>query len=375
MIINNTKEFKEVCKTILLAIDTTTEPTRLNEALELTCDENNLILSVTNREYFVKIKLALVGEVGFRATVNALLFLKLIFQLTTDTLELTVEDSALVIRADGTYKLPLIYKGEELLELPQIELNNITTTMDIDSSILSSILQYNTRELQNSASKITYNPAQKLYYVDNNGAITFTTGACVNNFTLEKPIKLFLSPKIVKLFKLFSEDTSVAFEMAQDVDVNNNIETKVRFYTDTIDIVSTIHDAKLLTKLLESTPVTAIRNMSTKQYDYSVLLERDHLIRALSRLLLFRDNLSIVAGFTFTKDHCVIEYSNNVEIVKYSDAHTEDLNYQLHMNIEMLKNILDGSTEDYITFNFGDHKAVVIVRQNILNIIPEWTIS
>lgn len=367
MIINSTKEFKEVCKTILMAIDTS-EPGIINETLELVNDGGILTLSVTaNREYFVSIKLPLECDETFRATVNALLFLKLIFQLTTDTLELTVDGNALIIKGDGTYKLPLIFNNEELLKLPKIELNNVTTSMSIQAATLSSICQYNTKELQSA--KIVYKPTQKVCYVDDEGAITYTTGACVNSFTLPKPIKLLLPPKVIKLFKLFGTDTTVDFLLAQDVETDGKILTKVKFSTDSIYITAIINND---TQILEAFPVAAIRAMSTKQYDYSVLMEKEKTVKALSRLLLFKNDLSTVADVKFTKDCCTITYCNNEEIIGYNDEQYDTLDYELHLNIETLKNILDNSTEDYFTLHFGDHKGVVVIRQDIKNIIPEW---
>ena len=35
------------------------------------------------------------------------------------------------------------------------------------------------------------------------------------------------------------------------------------------------------------------------------------------------------------------------------------------------KKILDGCTEQYITLNFGDHKACVVTRNSIRNVMPE----
>ena len=52
--------------------------------------------------------------------------------------------------------------------------------MVVDSEVLKSISHYNVKEL---AKGIIINPdIQKLHYVDEKGALTFTTGACVNNF-------------------------------------------------------------------------------------------------------------------------------------------------------------------------------------------------
>ena len=366
MIINSTKDFKEICKTILYAIDTS-DPTLVKETLELVAEDGILSLSVTNREYFATARLSMEDQEKFRATVNSSTFLKLVSQLTTDTLELVVDGSSLIVKADGTYKIPLIFKDEELLELPRIELNNITTSMNVSGLILNNILTYNSKELQSA--KVVYKPAQKCYYLDENGAITFTTGACVNNFNLEKPVKLLLSQKVVKLFKLFSEDDKVLFEISQDQDVNGDVFTNVRFSTDSVEITTTTPSD---TKVIDSVPVQAIRDMSNRTYDYSVLLDRDHLVKILGRLLVFKDDLSIIAEFKFSNSSCQISYCNNVEEIGYNDAQLNPIDYTLYLNIETLKNILDGCQEEFITLNFGDHKAVVIVRQSVRNIVPEW---
>ena len=366
MIINSTKEFKEVCKTILMAIDTS-EQSLVSETLELVNENEVLTLSVTNREYFVSVKLPLQEEETFCATVNANLFLRLVSQLTTDTLELVADGNSLVIKADGTYKLPLIYKDENLLELPRIDLSNITTNMNISGLVLNSILTYNSRELQSA--KVVYKPVQKMYYLDDKGAITFTTGACVNSFDLERPVKLLLSQKVVKLFKLFLEDDKVAFELAQDPNVDGTVSTKVRFSTDNIEITAITPSD---TQLIESVPVDVIRATANKGYDYSVVLDKEYLVKALSRLALFKkDDLTVALELAFKTDSCTLTYCDNKEVLGYQDGQPEGLDYTMYLNINTLKNIVDGCLEEYLTLSFGDHKGVVLSRQSIKNVIPE----
>lgn len=366
MVINNTKEFKEVCKTILMAIDNS-EQSLISETLEVVADGGELSLAVTNREYYVQVKMEVSENEHFRATVNALLFLRLVSQLSSSDLQLVINDNYLLIKADGNYKLPLIFKDENLLELPRIELNNITTVMDIQSNILNSILLYNTKELQSA--KIVYKPVQKMYYMDNNGAITFTTGACVNNFELDKPIKVLLSQKVVKLFKLFGDDVKVKFNLSQEPTEDGSVSTRVKFATDTIEITAITPSD---TQLIESVPVSAIRSMADKAYDYSALFDKDRLSRALSRLYLFKnEDPSVALQMTFNAEGCNLRYCDNEEFVGYQDEQPNDLNYSLFINIETLKNIIDGCVEDYLTLSFGDSKAVVLSRQAIKNIIPE----
>ena len=175
-----TKEFKEVCKTVLAAIDNK-ENTLLTETLELKANGSVLDLNITNREYYLTANFKLGTEEKFDAAVNASLFLKLISKLTTETIEITQESNNIKIKANGQYKLPMIFNNDKMLELPKIEIENVTNTMNINSNILHSIANYNSKELLRGT---IANPVQKYYYVDEKGAITFTSGACVNSFAL-----------------------------------------------------------------------------------------------------------------------------------------------------------------------------------------------
>lgn len=372
MVIEDVVRFKEACKTILVAIDTS-EQSVIAETLELWTDEQALHLLVTNREYTVVVNFELTQEANLKATVNALLFLKLIAQLTADSINLEVQGNSLVITVDGSlgsiYKLPLIFNDQGLLELPVIELKNVVSSFEIPASILHSILLYNSKELQSVKSSSSLKPAQRVYYLDEQGAITFTTGACVNNFTLRQPIKVLLGSKVVKLFKLFADRGAVQFAMSQDVDVNSQILTKVRFHTDVIDITALVpSDAQVI----RSVPVKAIRDMSNKIYDYSVVLDKNNLQRILSRLLLFKGkDLVVKAELTFNQNGCTISYCNNQEWIGYNDTQLDPFEYKMSLNLETFKNIVDSCIEDYITAHFGDHRAIVLVRQSIKNIIPE----
>ena len=220
-----TDELKDICSKILTAVDDS-DLSVVTETLQLKTVNNVLYLAVTNKEYYVETKTALTGEVGeFNATVNAKLFLKLMSQITTETVEFNVVDNVLIIKGNGTYKLPLIFDGDTLLELPKINIDNPTLNMPIASENLLSILQYNSKELMKGS---IIRPVQKMYYVDEKGCITFTTGACVNNFTLPNQVSVLLNSKLVKLFKLFKEG-DVEFTLGYDAISDDTVQTKVKF--------------------------------------------------------------------------------------------------------------------------------------------------
>lgn len=366
------EDLKEVCSIILTAVDAS-ELSKLTETLEFKSVNNTLCLNVTNKEYYAQVKLPASSDLNFHATVNANLFLNLISQTTTDTVELNVNNSNLEVTGNGKYKLPLIYDGDKLLELPEIPLSNITSSFDINSDILNSILKYNTKELQKGAIS---RPVQKLYYVDENGCITFTSGACVNTFKLAYPVKLLFNSRLVKLFKLFKNE-SVHFKLAQEPLDANLTQTVVRFENDTISITAILNCDPTL---VNSVPVTAIRNRANSDYTYSVSVNKQELLDCINRLLLFisfhsdKVVLKPYSKFVFNNDHVVIYDVNEVnhEDIYYNSKIVDDMEeYEALLDLTELKMTLDNYTSDYINIKFGNHQAIVVFKDTISNVIPE----
>lgn len=356
-------DIKDVCSKILAAVDTNGLST-ITETLELIVYDKVLYLNVTNREYFAQVKLPVNEDNEFHATVNAALFLKLIPQITTDTIELNIKDNLLIVKGNGTYKLPLIYEGNDLLELPKIDINNVTAEFDVNSDLLISILNYNSKELTKGT---ILRPVQKLFYLDECGCITFTSGACVNNFTLPQPIKILLKHNIVKLFKLFKGST-VHFILGQDALSDDITQTKVRFECDNITLTAILSCDD---SLINSVPVNTIRSMAVDGYPYSIVLNRELMLQTINRLLLFSSNRTY-GNFNFGKDSLEISFNNaSKETINYcNDTHIEN-EYSSIIDLTDLKLTLENCDEEYITLNFGNERSIVVIRNNIYNVIPE----
>ena len=367
-------EFKKICSTVLSATDGS-ELSALTETLELKTVGNILYLSVTNKEYYVSVKFQLDHEEEFHASVNATLFLKLIAAVTSEQIELTVTESYMNVKANGNYKIPLIFENEQLLEVPAITIDNPTITMTIASSILDSIVNYNTKQLSLGT---VAKPVQKMFYIDELGCITFTTGACVNTFNLEKPVKILLNSRLVNLFKLF-KGTSVDFTLGYDAISDTLIQTKVAFVTPNITLtaITGCDDA-----LLAQVPVDAIRTRANKHYDSTVVLNVAEVSEAINRLLLFsagygsKENLKPYSMFEF-KEGKVTVYDTkreNIEVLNCQNGTNLANEYAMTLDLIEFKKILDGCTEQYVTLNFGDGRACVVVRGAIKNVMPEVVI-
>lgn len=370
------EKLQDACKKILTAVDNN-ELSEITETLELVTVGTTLFMNVTNKEYFAQVKLDIGEETEFRATVNANLFLKLMSQVTTDTVEFNVNGNNLIIKANGTYKIPLIFDGEDLLKLPEIEIKNVTNTFGVESTILNSILHYNSKELvKGTISK----PVQRLYYVDNMGCITFTNGACVNKFTLEQPVKLLFNNRLVKLFKLFNEGT-VSFTLGYDEISEDIIQTKVRFESKDVTLTAILScDDTLLT----SVPVNAIRGRVNAEYPYSININKELVLQTLNRLLLFTNNgvnkaiIKPYSTFEFGTDTVTIydTKKENKEIIPYNNCVVDMTEpYVAILDLVELKLTLDSFEEPYLNINFGDGSAFVISRGNIANVVPECSMN
>ena len=364
------EEIQQACGKILAAVDSNSLSV-LTETLQIKTENKKMYISVTNREYLAKVKIDIPEDIEFLATVNANLFLKLVSQITTDTIELSVVDSTLILKGNGVYKLPLIFDGEKLLELPEIEIDNPTVEFDVDSNALLSLIQYNSKELTKGQPS---HPMQKMYYVDEKGAITFIFGACVNSFTLEKPVKMLLNDRLVKLFKLFKGE-KVHFTMGMDALTDDIIQTKVRFETPEVTITSILSCDDTM---LKTFPVDSIRGRANATYPHSIKVNKDQFLQTINRLLLFssansaKDIIKPISEFKFEKDHVVVfdTRGENKEEVWYSNSTIED-SYDTYLDLNDLKVTLETCVDPYVTLEFGDTQAVVVTHGNIKNVIPE----
>ena len=373
MLIFKTDYLKDICSKILFAVDTS-DNSVLTETLEIIAENNKITINVTNREYYVSVSLPFDDDTQFKASINAELFLKLVAQTTTEDIKLTIEGNSLVFKGNGTYKMPLIYDGKELLTLPKITLNNIVSTFTVSSDNLNSILTYNSKEMNKGT---IVKPVQRYYYVDNKGAITFTSGACVNSFDIDTTSNMLLNGKLVKLFKLF-KDEDVSCALSKDTWENNDdiIQTKVSFSTPSITITSILSCDD---SMINSVPVKAIRSRADDIYPYSVTVNRDKLLQAVNRILL----ADTIGATNLVKPYTSMEFDEKgVTLFNYNKENSEYIvfendnngvtdGYTMSLNLNDLKITLETCSEPYFNMNFGNKSAVVISRGNIKNILSE----
>lgn len=373
-----TKEFQEAANKVLLAVGLDS----YNAGnLELFVKDSYLYLNVTNKEYYVSIKFPLEKPEPFRAVVDATLFLNLISGINTDTFELNVDGNVVkVISGKSVYKIAMIFENSELIQLAVIRLNNVTVDMAISNDILQSILNVNSKEVQ-KGKKLDVQELMKLYYIDETGCFTFTTGSCLNRFELEKPIKLLLNDRIVKLFRLFNEDI-IQLSYGYDSEMGEVAYPKVVFQTPTVYIAARVNCDDVLLHKVQG-PCEATKKFINETYSNNIVISTSNLSSAISRLLMFTknnkstgvkpDSTCVVATMMANSDEIsLVDSQGNVEVVPIENSSTVDTSYSLRLNLIDIKLVLDSCKVDYLTMNYGNKRSIVLNRGKISNLIPEY---
>ena len=363
-----TKLLQDSCKKILDAVDSSNIINKVvSETVEIKVSGRELRLNVTNREYYVSVSLPLDVDAELHAVVEAKLFLTLISKISTNDVELTTTNTTLIIKGNGNYKVPLIYdEAGKLVELPRIEVENVTSEFGIKGSVLQSILKYNAKELL----KGTLNrPSQRLFYIDEKGALTFTSGACVNSFELESPVTLFLTEKVVKLFRLFKGDVRSSLGHA---DRNGRAITLVSFEDGSVSLTSAIGIDQSVTSTF---PVSAIRGLADASYEHTVNLCKADVLDAITRLSLFSTqpgNPGVFIEFGAEGITIYDERKDNNESVAYSgDAAYSGEPYLASFVANDLRLTLESCDETHVNVSFGNHRNILVSRGSVKNVVPE----
>jgi DNA polymerase III sliding clamp (beta) subunit (PCNA family) len=369
------KTFQEAANKILVAVGLDKAATNL----ELAAKDTALYLRVTNREWYTAIKFELETPTEFRAVVDANLFLNLIAGINTEEFTLEIKDSIVVVKAGkSSYKLAMIYENDQLLKLPIIKLapEQVTVDMNISLDILMSILNVNSREIQ-KAKKVEVNELMRYYFIDESGCFTFTTGACINAFTLDKPIKLLLTDKVVKLFKLFNTDAWLSY--GHIVNSDNSIQPIAIFQTEDVYVATRLLSDETCIQKVKA-PCDAMKALAKEAYDHSLVLSATDLSAAISRLLLFHKNSNVKADLSFVPatvtftdtDVTISDLSgDNTEVITIENGSSTPGGYSMGVNLIDLKAVLDSCKNEHITMNCGNHKSIIICRANISNVIAE----
>lgn len=365
----STKRLKKVVTRLLSSVDLQDlSPTA--GLIELEAQGDQLILSMAAPEYQLRVSVEGAAAGPLHAVVRAESFLKLVTKISAPQIELSSTEGFLLMKAGGSYKLPVVDIGEQGTLLTWNPPANLQT-MVLSKDVIHLLLKYNYREMQTDK---MVRPVQRLCYLDQQGAVTFNSGACVSTFDLTSPVKTLLTLKAVRLLKIFEEDDFLVFGVYH-VDLSDGrMQAKM---------VAENSQASLQVLLpsdpsfMESFPVEAIRGRAFDSYPGTVNISRKGISECLGRLLLLSNlqgNSSVreLGRITFQAECLVLEDVGKAgrETIPYIGTPFSE-EYQCFINMAALKSLLDSCAEDSISLSFGNKEALVLSRGMVRNVIPE----
>lgn len=284
-------------------------------------------------------------------TVDADKFGKLIAKITSEDIDLSVKDDVLYVKANGTYKLPLIADEDGLVVFPDVKIENKANAR----TKLSSVMQaYNIN--RSALAKTLENPALTGYYC---GDRVVTTDANVITFN---DYKMFDYDEAV----LISAQQMVLLTLNTSEDIDVLVaDTNIQFITD--DVV--IDGARM--EGIEEFPINDINGYLDVAFTSSCKVPKDLLLSVLDRLALFIEPYDKNgAYFTFGR--------KGINIHSKKDASTETINYVESkdfqpfvccVDIPMLKEQLQANPDDTVKICYGNENALKLESGKVTQVI------
>lgn len=292
-----------------------------------------------------------VAGVDMDITVDADKFGKLIAKTTSEDIELIVIDDVLSVKANGTYKIPLIADEEGLVSFP-----NLTETKGKTTNVkLTSIMQaYNINK--SALAKTLENPALTGYYC---GDMVISTDANVitfNDFKMfEQDEPLLISPQLMQLLTLNKQED---IKLIAD-------KTLLTFIADDMVVQGAVMEG------IEDFPADDVKAYLDEAFTSSCKVPKDLLLATLDRLALFIEPYDKNgAYFTFGR--------KGINIHSKKDASTEIINYVESKNFEpfmccvdipMLKEQLQANPDDTVKICYGNENALKIESGKVTQVI------
>lgn len=284
-------------------------------------------------------------------TVDADKFGKLIAKTTSEDIDLSVKDNILYVKANGTYKIPLISDEEGLVTFPGlVETKGKTTNVK-----LTSIMQaYNINK--SALAKTLENPALTGYYC---GDMVISTDANVitfNDFKMfEQDEPLLISPQLMQLLTLNKQED---IKLIAD-------KTLLTFIADDMIVQGAVMEG------IEDFPADDVKAYLDEAFTSSCKVPKDLLLATLDRLALFIEPYDKNgAYFTFGR--------KGINIHSKKDASTEVINYVESkdfkqficcVDIPMLKEQLQANPDDTVKICYGNENALKIESGKVTQVI------
>ena len=326
------------------------------ELIPLTCmmrlhvQDNMLSVSTTDNLNWLN-TFAKVQANDFDVIVSAKTFSQIIAKISTDTVTLSIKDSSVIIKGNGTYTIPVSTEtdGSEIKwEEPDFlgKSNIVTLTYDEVKSIIT---WSKSCKADNKEQPYLYN-----YFFDTDCILTSDSEkACINKISaVDEPTAL--TPDLVDLIQYVTHSTEgVTVQTSEDA---------ILFSSS----IGSLYGKKCLQSDVDAFPNKAIKQiLQDSTYTNTCVVQRTQLNAALDRMIVFTDNLHR-NKITFTcksdKLNLVNEDAGSNEDIIYSDQNetkvSEEISFAL--DAKYLQTIISNCGQEKLKIQMDSANGIKI---------------
>ena len=292
----------------------------------------------------------------FEVVVVAELFVKLISKLTSEYVELTMEeDEVLTVKGNGEYKieLPLDEEGN-LIKYPNpAESFDPTYNFKIKRDDIQKILMTAKASLSTETDAVCYTG----YYIGDRIVTTDTEVMCGINRDIG------FSKSSVLIFASTMDLLDIMTDKLVDCSTDNN--NGILFRTSNCTVCGKVMDC------VDDFQIDVISDLLEMDFDSTCKFKKFELMQALERVSLFVGVYDKNCVYlTFTEDVLCIESmrDNSVETLKYESLENYK-SFTCCVDVEMLKTQIKAYTSDYVVMQYGRDNAIKLVDDDTVQIV------
>lgn len=322
----------------------------LTSMIGIKLSEGNLYISTTDMTNTLTAIIDKVVGDDIDVTVDADKFSKLIGKMTSTDIEINLAGDNLVIKGNGTYKLPLISDEDGLVTFPIIERKPTSGKIHL-TSVMNA---YNVNRF--ALAKTIEQPSLTGYYCGEQVISTDATVITFNGFNMfgDNNALLISAPMMTLLTLNDKEEIEVA--------INGN---DLQFVTENLIISGPTLEG------IEDFPVNEITAYLDEAFTSSCKVPKGLLLDVLDRLSLFIEPYDKNgAYFTFGRKGITIHSKKEASTETINYIESKDFNaFVCCVDIPAFKEQLQAIPEDTVEIHYGNENAIKLVCGKVTQII------
>ena len=327
----------------------------LTNLMSIRVADKVITIETTDATNYLYVSDTIDSEGELNVVVMADIFCKLISKLTSEYVELSVDDDILTVIGNGKYKIELPLDDEgSLVKYPDpIKKFDSTYSFAIKRDDIQKVLATAKASLSTSTDAICYTG----YYISDKIVTTDTEVMCGINRDIgfsTNPVIIF--PSTMDLLDLMS-DTQIQCS-----------------YDDNRSIVFTTKNCSVYGKVMDCVDdfqIDEISGLLEQDFDSTCTVKRQELLNVLDRVSLFVGAYDKNCVYlTFTDDGLNVQsmQTNSSETLNYASV-INFKSFTCCIDVEMLKSQIKAYTSDSVDIQYGRDNAIKLVDGDTVQIV------